>query len=119
MSASAFLNPELIASDSLRLDLYRRLSLCENTDEVGQIHEEIEDRFGKIDDLSAQFLQIITLKILANQLGIIKLSNFNQNITITYSDKKKESLKAPSKDDNDILETLLKHLRAQIPLKRH
>ncbi|GAA8964641.1 transcription-repair coupling factor [Helicobacter pylori] len=119
LSVSTFLNPELIASDSLRLDLYRRLSLCENTDEVGQIHEEIEDRFGKIDDLSAQFLQIITLKILANQLGIIKLSNFNQNITIAYSDEKKESLKAPSKDDNDILETLLKHLRAQISLKRH
>ncbi|MEJ8599373.1 transcription-repair coupling factor [Helicobacter pylori] len=118
LGVSAFLNPELIASDSLRLDLYRRLSLCENTDEVGQIHEEIEDRFGKIDDLSAQFLQIITLKILANQLGIIKLSNFNQNITITYSDEKKESLKAPSKDDNDILETLLKHLCAQISLKR-
>ncbi|GAA8205313.1 transcription-repair coupling factor [Helicobacter pylori] len=119
LSVSAFLNPELIASDSLRLDLYRRLSLCENIDEVGQIHEEIEDRFGKIDDLSAQFLQIITLKILANQLGIIKLSNFSQNITITYSDEKKESLKAPSKDDNDILETLLKHLHAQISLKRH
>ncbi|GHQ20548.1 transcription-repair coupling factor [Helicobacter pylori] len=119
LSVSAFLNPELIGSDSLRLDLYRRLSLCENTDEVGQIHEEIEDRFGKIDDLSAQFLQIITLKILANQLGIIKLSNFSQNITITYSDEKKESLKAPSKDDNDILETLLKHLHAQISLKRH
>ncbi len=118
LGVSAFLNPELIASDSLRLDLYRRLSLCENVDEVGQIHEEIEDRFGKIDDLSAQFLQIITLKILANQLGIIKLSNFNQNITLTYSDEKKESLKAPSKDDNDILETLLKHLHAQISLKR-
>ncbi|RVY65581.1 transcription-repair coupling factor [Helicobacter pylori] len=118
LGVSAFLNPELIASDSLRLDLYRRLSLCENTDEVGQIHEEIEDRFGKIDDLSAQFLQIITLKILANQLGIIKLSNFNQNITLTYNDEHKESLKAPSKDDNDILETLLKHLHAQISLKR-
>ncbi|GAA8504743.1 transcription-repair coupling factor [Helicobacter pylori] len=118
LGVSAFLNPELITSDSLRLDLYRRLSLCENVDEVGQIHEEIEDRFGKIDDLSAQFLQIITLKILANQLGIIKLSNFNQNITLTYSDEHKESLKAPSKDDNDILETLLKHLRAQISLKR-
>lgn len=118
LGVSAFLNPELIASDSLRLDLYRRLSLCENVDEVGQIHEEIEDRFGKIDDLSAQFLQIITLKILANQLGIIKLSNFNQNITLTYNDEHKESLKAPSKDDNDILETLLKHLHTQISLKR-
>ncbi len=118
LGVSAFLNPELIASDSLRLDLYRRLSLCENVDEVGQIHEEIEDRFGKMDDLSAQFLQIITLKILANQLGIIKLSNFNQNITLTYNDEHKESLKAPSKDDNDILETLLKHLRTQISLKR-
>ncbi|PUD72555.1 transcription-repair coupling factor [Helicobacter pylori] len=118
LGVSAFLNPELIASDSLRLDLYRRLSLCEDVDEVGQIHEEIEDRFGKIDDLSAQFLQIITLKILANQLGILKLSNFNQNITLTYNNEHKESLKAPSKDDNDILETLLKHLHAQISLKR-
>ncbi|AFI05782.1 transcription-repair coupling factor [Helicobacter cetorum] len=116
LSVSGFINPELVASDSLRLDLYRRLSLCESLDEVGQIHEEIEDRFGKIDCMSEQFLQIIMLKILANKLGILKLSNFNQNITITYHNETKENLKAPSKDDNDILETLLGFLRKQMAL---
>ncbi|WP_104712128.1 transcription-repair coupling factor [Helicobacter cetorum] len=113
LSVSGFINPELVASDSLRLDLYRRLSLCEELDEVGEIEQEIQDRFGKLDALSLQFLQIIMLKILANKLGIIKLSNFNQNITITYNDENKESLKAPSKDDNDILETLLSYLRTK------
>ncbi|PAF42073.1 transcription-repair coupling factor [Helicobacter sp. 11S03491-1] len=117
LGVSAYLNPELIASDRLRLELYRRLSLCKETTEVYEIEGEIEDRFGKLDKMSLQFLQVIMIKILANSLKIKTLSNYTQNISIVYGDDSKESLNSPSKDDDDILNTILEYLHTQIKNK--
>ncbi|PAF53963.1 transcription-repair coupling factor [Helicobacter sp. 13S00482-2] len=114
ISVSGYLNPELIASDRLRLELYRRLSLCKEVSEVYEIEGEIEDRFGKLDVMSLQFLQIIMIKILANSLQVKAISNYTQNITIIYDEDIKESILAPSKDDDDILNTILETLRKKI-----
>ncbi|PAF48188.1 transcription-repair coupling factor [Helicobacter sp. 12S02634-8] len=117
LSVSGYLNPELIPSDRLRLELYRRLSLCQEITQVHTIESEIEDRFGKLDPMSAQFLQIITIKILANALKIKTISNFAQNIAISYTQTHQERLSAPSKDDDDVLNTILKHLHNQVKSK--
>lgn len=114
LSVSGYLNPDLITSDRLRLELYRRLSLCKEISEVYEIEGEIEDRFGKLDMMSLQFLQIIMIKILANSLHLKGISNYGQNITIIYDENTKESLVSPSKDDDDILNTILQTLRAKL-----
>ncbi|PAF51042.1 transcription-repair coupling factor [Helicobacter sp. 13S00477-4] len=110
LNVSAYLNPELIESNRLRLELYRRLSLCKEIDQVYEIEGEIEDRFGKLDAMSLQFIQIIIIKILANTVGVKTLSNYGQNISIIYIDSK-EYIQSPSKDEDDILNTILTHLR--------
>ncbi|MDO7253419.1 transcription-repair coupling factor [Helicobacter cappadocius] len=115
LSVSAYLNPELIISDRLRLELYRRLSLCKEIAEVYEIEGEIEDRFGKPDIMTLQFLQIIMIKILANSLQIKAISNYAQNITIIYNNDVKETILASSKDDDDILNIILETLRKKIP----
>jgi len=56
LSIDAYLNEELIEEDRLRLELYRRLSLCESTGEVYEIETEIADRFGKLDTIFLKFL---------------------------------------------------------------
>ncbi|PAF43552.1 transcription-repair coupling factor [Helicobacter sp. 11S02596-1] len=111
LGVSGYLNPDLIPSDRLRLELYRRLSLCKDVSSVYEIQAEIEDRFGKLDNLSLQFLQIIIIKILANQSGIKTISNYAQNISIVDELGAKQSLQSPSKDDDDILNTILEYLR--------
>lgn len=110
LNINAFLNHELISEDRLRLELYRRLSKCKSVNEVYEIEGEIEDRFGKLDIYTKQFLSLIIIKILA--LGQFKIiSNFEQNIQFTKINDEKELIKARSKDDDDIIEAILTHLR--------
>lgn len=111
LSVSAFLNQEFIREDRLRLEIYRRLSKCKEVAEVYEIQSELEDRFGKIDTFTKQFLDVIIIKILALKAGIKTISNSEQNILITKNDDEKIRLKSRSKDDDDILAEILVYLR--------
>lgn len=110
LNINAFLNGDFITEDRLRLELYRRLSKCKSVNEVYEIEGEIEDRFGKLDTYTKQFLDLIIIKILASK-NYKLLSNFEQNICFVKDDESKEIIKAKSKDDDDIIEAILMHLR--------
>lgn len=111
LGVSAFLNQEFIREDRLRLEIYRRLSKCKEVSEVYEIQSELEDRFGKIDTFTKQFLDLIIIKILALKAGIKTISNSEQNILITKNDDEKIRLKSRSKDDDDVLAEILVYLR--------
>ena len=111
LSVSAFLNQEFIREDRLRLEIYRRLSKCKEVAEVYEIQSELDDRFGKIDTFTKQFLDLIIIKILTLKAGIKTISNSEQNILITKNDDEKIRLKSRSKDDDDVLAEILVYLR--------
>ncbi len=111
LSVNAFLNTDLINEDRIRLELYRRLSKCQNVSEVYELGAEIEDRFGKLDAYTKQFLDIIVIKILACEQGFKSVSNYEQNISLTKIDDTKVILKSRSKDDDDVLAQTLAYLR--------
>jgi len=113
LSIQAYLNEELIEEDRLRLELYRRLSLCETTGEVYEIEAEIADRFGKLDVITRQFIDVIVMKVLARQKGISKVSSYGENIFIEFIEEGKERvvLKSRSKDDDDIIATAMGYLK--------
>ncbi len=114
LNVDAYLNEELIEEDRLRLELYRRLSLCESTGEVYEISSEIEDRFGKLDTVTKQFIDVIVMKVLARQYGISKVSSYGENVFIEFLDESKERivLKSSSKDDDDIIATAMEYLKS-------
>jgi len=111
LSISAFISDTYITEDRVRLELYRRLSKCGSIHDVLEIEEEMVDRFGKLDVPTKQFLQLIEIKILATGQNIILISNYGQNITIKYEDEKKITLQSRSRDDDDVIATVLTHLR--------
>ena len=113
LSIDAYLNEELIEEDRLRLELYRRLSLCETTGEVYEIESEIADRFGKPDTITRQFIDVIVMKVLARQKGISKVSSYGEKVFIEFRDEDRERviLKANSKDDDDIIATAMGYLK--------
>ncbi|MGX3010376.1 transcription-repair coupling factor [Helicobacter sp. 23-1044] len=111
LNISAFLNSELINSDRIRLDLYRRLSNATNKGEIYEIEGEIAERFGKIDSYTRRFLQLMLVKILANARGLRAITNYNENITLTLENGEKVSLKAEERDDESIMEAILTYLR--------
>jgi len=111
LTISAYISDGIVSEDRLRLDLYRRLSQANNTQEVYKIEEEILDRFGELDTPTKQFIELVVIKILALKNNIKSIMNYAQNITIVFNDDKKEVIKSSSKDDDDIIEAVLIYLR--------
>ena len=114
LSIDAYLNEELIEEDRLRLELYRRLSLCETAGEVYEIETEIADRFGKLDRITRQFIDVMVMKVLAKAKGISKVSSYGENVFIEFREEGKERLtiKARSKDDDDIIAAAMEYLKS-------
>ena len=111
LTISAYISDEIVKEDRLRLDIYRRLSACENSVEVYEIQEEVIDRFGELDTPSKQFFELMVIKLLSLEKKIKSVSNYGQSITFTYMNEIKESIKSDSKDDDDIVKAVLLYLR--------
>ncbi len=116
LTVDAYLNEELIEEDRLRLELYRRLSQCQTTGEVYEIEKEIADRFGKLDTISRQFIDVMVMKVLAKEQKISKVANSGEKVFIEFIDESKERLflKANSKDDDDLIACAMGYLKGNI-----
>jgi transcription-repair coupling factor (superfamily II helicase) len=115
LTISAYISDEIIQEDRLRLDIYRRLSQCEESVEVYEIEEELIDRFGELDVVTKQFIELMVIKLLALGKKIKTVMNYGQNITFTYLNDSKETIKSDSKDDDDIIKATLFYLRNNKP----
>jgi transcription-repair coupling factor (superfamily II helicase) len=115
LTISAYISDEVVKEDRLRLDIYRRLSQCEEAVEIYEIEEEIIDRFGTLDMPTKQFFELMVIKLLSLNKKIKSISNYGQNITITYFNESKESIKSDSRDDDDIIKATLFYLRNNKP----
>ena len=111
LAISAYISNDYITEDRVRLELYRRLSKATNKEDVYKIEEEMEDRFGKPDLPTKQFIELIIIKILALEKGIKMIGSYEMNVTFTYEGEVKQTIKSPSRDDDDIINTTLKFLR--------
>lgn len=115
LAISAFISDEVVKEDRLRLDIYRRLSQCEEPVEIYEIESELIDRFGELDTPTKQFIELMVIKLLSLGKNLKSISNYGQSITFTYLNESKESVKAESKDDDDIIKATLFYLRNNKP----
>lgn len=115
LTISAYISDEVVNEDRLRLDIYRRLSQCDEVIEIYEIEEELIDRFGELNTPTKQFIELMVIKLLALQKDIKSIANYGQNITCTYFNDSKETIKAESKDDDDIIKVTLLYLRNNKP----
>ena len=115
LTISAYISDEVVKEDRLRLDIYRRLSQAESAVEIYEIEEEIIDRFGELDLPTKQFFELMVIKLLSLEKKIKSIMNYGQNITVTYLNDSKESIKSESRDDDDIIKATLFYLRNNKP----
>lgn len=115
LTISAYISDEVVSEDRLRLEIYRRLSQCEEAVEIYEIEEELQDRFGTLDTPTKQFIELMVIKLLSLEKKIKVISNYGQNISIEYQNGSKEVIKSESKDDDDIIKAVLYYLRNAKP----
>ena len=86
----AFFPEDYLPDPAERVNIYRRLTDFKSTSEVDELKQELEDRFGKLPQPAQNLMDLMVLKILACNLGVVsltlrehllRLSFFTQNDT--------------------------------------
>ncbi|MCY4162264.1 MAG: transcription-repair coupling factor [Flavobacteriaceae bacterium] len=91
----AFIPQQYINVTSERILYYQKLNHYENIKQLGEIQEEVRDRFGPIPIEFKSLVQLVQVKRVAKELGIERLIAkneksrifFNQNTIKSYSDE--------------------------------
>ncbi|VAX34317.1 Transcription-repair coupling factor [hydrothermal vent metagenome] len=85
LGLSAYIPEEYIQDMSIRLSIYRRLSICHSDEEVNTLAEEMTDRFGVLPEPAVALLDLIKLKVLARGLRIVSVSSTNGTAKVRFS----------------------------------
>ncbi len=64
------LSADYVPDDKLRLQLYRRLADLSSEDEIAQLQEELQDRFGPLPPMAKNLMYQLRLKLLARDARI-------------------------------------------------
>jgi transcription-repair coupling factor (superfamily II helicase) len=78
----AFVPPGWVAQESLRLELYRRISLAADHDALERIREETVDRYGALPTEVATLFAVASLRVTCRQVGIEEVSTYREQVRI-------------------------------------
>ncbi len=109
---NAYISDTLVPDDKLRLSLYRSVSECKNIVDLNNLQDSFVDRFGKLDGFTKNYFSLMAIKILCLKHGFCEVSNYEQNIKLLDIKDNRVILKAPSKNDLDIINTILEYLNS-------
>ena len=83
LPVKAFIPPGWVAQESLRLDLYRRISMAQDHEELGSIERETCDRYGTLPDQVSALFAIASLRLAAAARGVEEVTTFRDQIRVT------------------------------------
>jgi transcription-repair coupling factor (superfamily II helicase) len=83
----AFLPVDYVGQESLRLEMYRRISSARDDGEVEAVRVEAEDRFGPLPSEALTLLDLARLRIAAQVRGIAEVTTYRSQIRIKPVDE--------------------------------
>jgi len=69
----AYLPHDYVDSERVRLDIYRRLAAAKSNEDVDQVDEELNDRFGSYPEVVANLLEIAKVRVRAKVLNLTEV----------------------------------------------
>ncbi|MCB1604022.1 MAG: transcription-repair coupling factor, partial [Xanthomonadales bacterium] len=93
LNIPALFPDDFIPDVFLRLTFYKRLSQCENKDDVTELRVEVIDRFGKLPDQAANLFEIKLLQLQSKQFDIHSIRLDQYGGTVKFDTKKEELLR--------------------------
>ena len=73
---------DYIASDKLRLEVYRKLACASNDDDLNDIHDELLDRFGNPPEAFGALCDVARLRFKARELGISQITSQGKTVRV-------------------------------------
>jgi transcription-repair coupling factor (superfamily II helicase) len=82
LPVKAFVPPEWVGQEALRLELYRRIATARDHQELDQVRVEAEDRFGSLPTPVTALFAVASLKLTARAMGIEEIATFRSQIRL-------------------------------------
>ncbi|HET9671210.1 MAG TPA: transcription-repair coupling factor [Actinomycetota bacterium] len=82
LPVKAFVPPGWVAQESLRLELYRRISLAPDHAELDRIREETVDRYGALPPEVGTLFAVAALRVTCRTLGVEEVSTWRQQVRV-------------------------------------
>jgi transcription-repair coupling factor (superfamily II helicase) len=83
----AFIPPEWVGQEALRLELYRRIATAKDHEQLAAVRDEAEDRFGILPQPVKCLLAVASLKLTSLAAGIQEISTFRNQIRVRPVDE--------------------------------
>jgi transcription-repair coupling factor (superfamily II helicase) len=82
LPVKAFIPVGYLDSESLRIELYRRISSAGDDAELDRVRDEAEDRFGPLPEEATTLLEIARLRVLCRDLGVDEVTTFRGQVRV-------------------------------------
>ena len=82
LPVKAYVPPEWVGQEALRLELYRRIAMARDHDVLAQVRAEAEDRYGALPSPVTTLFAVASLKLSARALGIEEITTFRTQIRL-------------------------------------
>ena len=83
---SAHIPQDFIGHLPIRLNVYQRLMDLRSHEQIEDMREELRDRFGRLPRDVDNLLYMVSLKIMARQMGVQSIASSDTDITLTLKD---------------------------------
>jgi transcription-repair coupling factor (superfamily II helicase) len=79
-----YIPKEYMASENLRVEIYKRLAGVKNEEELGLLREEVKDRFGPLPEELVTLFDVVTMGVLCKEVGIRNVREKENELEIVF-----------------------------------
>ncbi len=83
LKVDAYIDETYIRGSEERIDFYKRIAAAESTEEINDLEEEIEDRYGEMPEATRNLFGIARIKVVAKSLKIASIIKHQNRIEFT------------------------------------
>lgn len=84
LQINAYIPETYITDENQKIEMYKKIASIESKQELYDIEEEVEDRFGDIPSVTRNLLAIAYIKQMAQKCGISNITQKGSNIIIKF-----------------------------------
>jgi transcription-repair coupling factor (superfamily II helicase) len=88
LDVDGYISSKYIVDEEQKIEIYKKISVIENKEDVNDVIEEIIDRFGNIPEEVNNLIKISYIKSIARNLNIIAIRQISAIISIEFKDNK-------------------------------
>ena len=107
IKTDAYIPADYVEDEKQRVALYRRLNLVASEKELLELKEEIVDRFGRLPAPLLRLLEVLTVKVEAQDKGIKSIRERDSEIRIEWFSGRISSLKLKGRNKIAELRSLI------------